>query len=47
MMEIGTLKRRAAIAVVAQGERIALGRFVCDRERRQFARQLSHALAAG
>jgi uncharacterized membrane protein len=39
-------KRRGAVAVVAQNERIAVGRFVCERERRLFARQLGRALVA-
>ncbi len=38
-------KRRGAVAVVARTQRIAVGRFVCDCERRQFARQLRLALA--
>ena len=39
-------KRRGAVAVVACNERIAVGRFVCERERRQFARQLGRALVS-
>lgn len=36
---------RGALTVVARGERVALGRFVCERERRRFARELRHALS--
>jgi len=35
---------RGAVLVVARGERIAVGRFVCERERRRFARELQVAL---
>ncbi len=36
---------RAALAVVARGERHVVGRFVGERERRRFARELRQALA--
>ncbi len=36
---------RGGLAVVARGERIEVGRFVCERERRRFARELRHALS--
>ena len=36
---------RGGLAVVARGERIAVGRFVCERERRRFARELRQALS--
>jgi uncharacterized membrane protein len=36
---------RGALAVVARGERVVLGRFVCERERRRFARELRQALS--
>ncbi len=36
---------RGRLAVVARGERIAVGRFVSERERRRFARELRQALA--
>lgn len=36
---------RGGLAVVARGERIVLGRFVGERERRRFARELRHALS--
>jgi len=36
---------RAALTVVARGERVVVGRFVCERERRRFARELRHALS--
>lgn len=36
---------RGAVSVVARGERIAVGRFVCERERRRFARELRLALS--
>ncbi len=36
---------RGSLAVVARGERIVLGRFVGDRERRRFARELRQALS--
>ncbi len=36
---------RGGLAVVVRGERIVLGRFVCERERRRFARELRHALS--
>lgn len=38
-------KPRAALTVVARGERVVVGRFVCERERRRFARELRHALS--
>ena len=37
-------RRRGAVWVVAGGERIAVGRFVCEHERRRFARELRVAL---
>ena len=37
---------RGSLAVVARGERIALGRFVSERERRRFARELRQALSS-
>jgi uncharacterized membrane protein len=36
---------RATLAVVARGERIAVGKFVSERERRRFATELRQALA--
>jgi uncharacterized membrane protein len=36
---------RGELAVVARGERIAVGRFVCEQERRRFARELRQALS--
>jgi uncharacterized membrane protein len=36
---------RATVSVVARGKRIAVGRFVGERERRRFARELRHALS--
>jgi uncharacterized membrane protein len=36
---------KAELAVVARGERVLLGRFVDERERRRFARELKSALA--
>lgn len=36
---------RGGLAVVARGERIVVGRFVCERERRRFARELRQALS--
>ena len=36
---------RGGLALVVRGERIVLGRFVGDRERRRFARELRHALS--
>jgi uncharacterized membrane protein len=36
---------RSRVAVVARGERIVVGRFVCERDRRRFARELRHALS--
>ena len=36
---------RAALAVVARGERVEVGRFVSERERRRFARELRQALS--
>ena len=36
---------RGALAVVARGERVAVGRFVSERERRRFARELRQALS--
>ncbi len=36
---------RGRLAVVARGERIAVGRFVSERERRRFAKELRQALA--
>ena len=36
---------RGALAVVARGERVELGRFVSERERRRFARELRQALS--
>ena len=36
---------RAVLAVVARGERVEVGRFVCERERRRFARELRQALS--
>ena len=44
-VEIET-RPRVGVAVVSRGERIAVGRFVCERERRRFARELRHALSA-
>jgi uncharacterized membrane protein len=38
-------RRRGAVAVVVRGERIAVGRFVCEPERRRFARELRQALS--
>jgi uncharacterized membrane protein len=35
---------RGQVSVVARGERVAIGRFVCERERRRFARELRRAL---
>jgi uncharacterized membrane protein len=37
---------KAELAVVARGQRVLLGRFVDERERRRFARQLRTALAS-
>ena len=36
---------RAELAVVARGERVRVGRFVSERERRRFARELRQALS--
>lgn len=36
---------KGRIAVVARGERVVVGRFVCERERRRFAMELRQALA--
>jgi len=36
---------RAELAVVARGERVRVGRFVDERERRRFARELRQALS--
>lgn len=36
---------RGALAVVARGERVAVGRFVTERERRRFAQELRQALS--
>ena len=36
---------RGALTVVARNERVVVGRFVCERERRRFARELRHALS--
>ena len=36
---------RSSLAVVARGERIIVGRFVGERERRRFARELRQALS--
>ena len=33
------------VALVSRGERIAVGRFVCERDRRRFARELRQALS--
>ena len=38
-------KPRGALAVVARGERIVVGRCVCEPERRRFARELRQALS--
>ncbi len=39
-------RARGVVLVVARGERIAVGRFVCERERKRFARELRHALSS-
>ena len=39
-------RERCGVAVVTRGKRIAVGRFVCERERRRFARELRQALSA-
>jgi uncharacterized membrane protein len=36
---------KSGLSVVARGERVAIGRFVCERERRRFARELRQALS--
>jgi uncharacterized membrane protein len=36
---------KGRVAVIARGERVVLGRFVCERERRRFAFELRQALA--
>jgi len=36
---------KAALSVEARGERVTVGRFVCERERRRFARELRQALS--
>ena len=44
--ESRTRGARDVVLVVARGERIAVGRFVCERERKRFARELQVALSS-
>ena len=44
VVESSSPNGRGAVLVVARGERIAVGRFVCERERRRFAHELQVAL---
>ena len=44
-VEMDARVRGGSVAVVARGERIVVGRFVCERERRRFARELRQALS--
>lgn len=46
VVESRSRSARDVVLVVARGERIAVGRFVCERERNRFARELRVALAA-
>lgn len=46
VMESRRRGTRDAVLVVARGERIAVGRFVCERERKRFARELQVALSS-
>lgn len=42
---VTAVQPRLEVCVVARGERIAVGRFIGERERRRFARELRHALS--
>ena len=46
VMESRPRGARGVVLVVARGERIVVGRFVCERERRRFARELRLALSS-